>query len=413
MSYRDGPNLDAFGNLRTSSGIQLFGASQEYNFSPLLWDHFTAGGGTATHSTNTNSTVLSTAAATSGNRALRQTKVYHRYTPGKSQLAKLTGTLRKGAAPAGAAFAGVGYYDDRNGLFFRDSAAGVAVVVRTDTSGAVVESATAQADWNLDTMGGEGLSGVTVDWAKEQIFVIDFQWLGVGRVRFGLAIGGQIIYVHESVHANISTAAYIRTGCLPLRHEVFNSGGAGANISTESICGSVDSEGGVNEDAFYSTSYAAYIDAPMALDTTLRPVVTRRLRDTFNGLTVRGRAHLNGFDLRVGTNGIYWELRYNPTITLGGGGSAATANVDATHSISEIDTYAGAANTVTGGLIVANGFAEAGAGSTRIVTSFSGANARPLLGRTYAGARDSFTLCARSLTGAATLSLAAQLREQY
>lgn len=222
-----------------------------------------------------------------------------------------------------------------------------------------------------------------------------------------------MIYVHEAVHANISTAAYLRTGCLPLRHEVFNSGGAGSNISAEAICGSVDSEGGVNEDAFYSTSYAAYIDSPMALDTTLRPVVTRRLRDTFNGLTVRGRAHLNGFDMMVGTNNVYWEIRYNPTVNIGGGGSVVTANVDATNSISEIDTYVGAANTVTGGLIVGNGFAVAGSGSTKIVSSFAGSGARPLLGRTYAGARDSFTLVARSLSGAANLSFAAQLREQY
>lgn len=413
MDFKDGPALDAFGNLRVSSGIQLFGSSQEYNFGPLLWDHYTAGGGTATHSTDTNSTVLSTAAATSGNRALRQTKVYHRYTPGKSQLAKLTGTLRKGAAPAGTAFAGIGYYDDRNGLFFRDASAGAAVVVRSDTSGSVVDTAVAQADWNLDRMDGDGPSQITADWTKEQIFIIDFQWLGVGRVRFGLAVGGKVYYVHESLHANLSMAAYIRTGCLPLRIEAFNSGGAGANISIESICASVDSEGGVNEDAFYSTSYSAYIGAAMSLDTTLRPVVTRRLRDTFNGLTVRGRAHLNGFDLLVGTNNIYWEILYNPTVTLGGGGSAVTANVDATNSISEFDMYAGAANTVAGGLVVANGFAVAGSGSTKIVSSFSGANARPLLGRTYAGVRDSFTLAARSLSGAATLSFAAQLREQY
>lgn len=413
VSFRDGPNLDAFGNLRVASGVQLFGATQEYNYGPLLWDHFTAGAGTAVHSGAKNSTTLSTAAATSGARALRQTKLYWRYSPGKSHFVKMTGALRKGGAPAGAAFAGMGYYDDNNGVFFRDSAAGVAVVTRSDTSGSVVNDIVPQSEWNLDTLDGTGLSGITVDWTKEQIFVFDLQWLGVGRVRFGVAIEGVPLYVHEAMHANISTEAYMRTACLPLRGEVFNSGGAGANISMEMICASVDSEAGVSEDDFYSVSYSAYVDAPFTLDTTLRPVVTRRLRDTFGGFPVHGHAHLNAFELLVATNTIYWEIRFNPTVTIGGGGGSVTANVDTTNSISEIITYSGAANTLAGGLLVANGFAAPGIGNARGLSGFSDPGARPLLGRNYDGTRDTYTLSARSLTGAATIALAVQLKEQY
>jgi hypothetical protein len=412
MAFRDGPALDAFGRLRISDSVQLLGATQEYTFHPLTWDHFTATGGTATYSVSTSSTVLRTNAATSGARALRQTKVYYRYNPGKSHLIKLTGAIRKSGTPAGAAFSALGYYDDNNGVFFRSKSGGVYAVIRTNTSGSVAEVETVQSSWNLDKMDGTGSSGVTIDWTKEQIFIIDLQWLGVGRVRFGLFVDGSIIYVHEVLHENVATSVYMRTANLPVRYEVFNSGGAGSDISLEAICASVESEAGVLEDNFYPFAYSAYL-TPMSLDTTLRPVVTRRLRDTFNGLTVRGHAALADFQMRVGTNDIYWEIRYNQTVTLGGGGSATVNDVDSTYSISEYATYAGAANTVSGGVLIANGFMATGSGSVRTVSQVSQSDSLLLLGRTYANVRDSFTLSARAATGTATISLAVGIKEQY
>ena len=412
MAFRDGPALDAFGRLRVSDSIQLLGAAQEYTFHPLTWDHYTATGGTAIYSTATSSTVLRTNAATSGARALRQTKVYYRYNPGKSHLIKLTGTLRKSGTPAGASFSALGYYDDDNGVFFRGKSSGVYVVNRSNTSGSVAETEVLQSSWNLDKMDGTGSSGVTIDWTKEQIFIMDLQWLGVGRVRFGMFVVGAVIYVHEMLNANLTTAVYIRTANLPVRYEVFNSGGAGADISMEAICASVESESGVQEDNFYPFSYSAYL-TPMSLDTTLRPVITRRLRDTFNGLTVRGHSQLGDFQLRIGTNDIYWEIRFNQTIVIGGGGSATVNNVDTTNSITEYDTYTGAANTVSGGVLVASGFSATGSGAARAISQALLGDSLLLIGRTYANARDSFTLSARSMTGSATLSLAANIKEQY
>jgi hypothetical protein len=413
MALRDGPNLDAFGRLRISSPDSIFGASQEYNFHPLLWDHFTASGGTATHATLTNSSVLATASEASGARALRQLKVYLRYSPGKSQLLKLTGTLRKSGTPVGAAYGGIGYYDDGNGLYFRSDATGVAVVQRSDTSGSAVEERVYQPQWNLDKMNGTGPSGITIDWSKEQIFAIDMQWLGVGRVRFGLNVGGVLYYVHEFDNSNSKTAVYMRTACLPVRYEAFNGGGAGSNIAVEAVCSSGESEGGMHADDYYSFCYSAYL-TPASVDTTMRPLIQRRLRDTFNGLTVRGHAHLNGFDLSVTSNTIYWEIRYNATVVIGGGGSTVGPTlVDATNSISEFDTYTGTANTVTGGVLVSNGFAAPGSGSRSSTIAVHNTGARPLLGRSYGGTRDSYTLSARAMTNTAGESVAVQLQEQY
>lgn len=412
MKFADSANMDAFQRLRVSDPMSLFAASQEYSSHPLLWDHHTTSGGAATHQTTTNSTILSTAGSTSGARALRQTHVYLRYIPGKSHLIKMTGTLRKGALPTGAAKARIGYYDDGNGLFFEDASDGVHVVVRSDTPGAG-DTRYAQSAWNVDKMNGTGPSGITIDWAKEQIFIIDFQWLAVGRVRFGLQINGRLFYVHEQGHANRVSVVYMRTACLPPRYEVFNQGGAGSAVSVEAVCTAVESEGGTVEDDYYVFCYNAYL-TPVTLDSTMRPYVTRRLRDTFNGLTVRGHAHLDSFDLLIGSNPVYWEIRYNPIVTIGAGGTlVGPTNVDTAYSISEFDTYTGSNNTMTGGVVVANGLAAPGSGSNRNALSIHQPGARPLLGRTYAGVRDSYTLCARSLGNSSTMTVSIQLREQY
>jgi len=409
MAFRDGPNLDAFGRLRVSESVTLFGTSQEYNYHPLLWDHYTASGGTATYTQANNSTVLSTAGATSGARALRQTKLYFRYTPGKGQLVKMTGTLRKGSVPTSAAKTALGYFDDDNGVGFRDAAAGVAVFIRSNVSGSPVTTAVLQSAWNLDKLDGTGPSGKTVDWTKEQIFMVDLQWLGVGRVRYGLDLDGELVYCHEIDNSNSQTSVYMRTCNLPMRYEAFNDGGAGSNVSVEAICSSVESEAGVDEDDFYVFAYNAYL-SPVTLDTTLRPYITRRLRSNFNGLRARGHAHLAGFNLLIGTNSIYWEIRYNATLSIAG--VTTTTNVDTNYSMSEFDTYTGT-NTGTGGVLVANGFAAPGQGNNTSPLSVQNMGARPLLGWTYAGVADTYTLFARSMTGSATMSAAIALQEQY
>ena len=413
MTLRDGPQLDAFGRLRVSDPVPLFASSQEYNFHPLVWDHYTVSGGTAVHSISTNSSVLRTNAATSGARAIRQTKIYYRYYPGKSHLVKMTGTLRKGSVPSGAAFGAIGYNDDDNGVSFRDTSSGVSIIKRSNTSGAVTEVTVAQSAWNLDKLDGTGSSGITADWTKEQIFIFDMQWLGVGRVRYGIYTDGKLIYVHELMNANRFTEVYMRTACLPLRYEVFNSGGAGSDVAVEAICTAIESEGGVTEADHYPFAYNAYLSSPVSLDTTLRPIVTRRLRSSFNGVVPRGHAHLVSFQLNVGGNNVYWEVRYNPTVTLGGGGSIVTTDVDTTNSMSEYDTFVGANNTVTGGVVMYNGFGSSGSGSAKAVSGRQTGESLLMLGSTYAGVRDTYVLCARAMTGTANLSVSVELAEQY
>ncbi len=107
----------------------------------------------------------------------------------------------------------------------------------------IVDTPIGQSNWNIDKFNGSGISGLTIDFQKAQLFVIDFEWLSVGRIRFGFYLFGRIYYCHEITNINSLTAPYMLTPNLPIRHEIRLTSG---NVSLTQICSSVISEGGYN-----------------------------------------------------------------------------------------------------------------------------------------------------------------------
>ena len=408
IEYKDGTQLDAAGRLRTSTPTPLFSNTQEYTSAPLFIENYTAGTATATHTQALNSTILSTAATTSANRAMRHTKAYFRYQPGSSYLVKMTGVLAYSGTPTGASVARIGYYDDRNGIFFGRDATGYHVCIRSDTSGSVVNTELVyQTAWNMDKMDGTGISGLTVDFTKEQYFTIDFLWHGVGRVRWGLQIGGINYPIHQYTAANTLNNPYMRTANLPARYEVFNEGGAGSIISMLAGCMSLSSEAGAPTENSYTFNVGTkgVVSASLANTAAMTPIFSMRTVDTFNSLTYRGHIHIDNISFLTKTNDIYWELVFNSTLT----GATWANSVDATYSGIEYDL---AATAMTGGVVVASGYALSGSGSTtQFVSNIIENNL--ILSRTYANVRDTFTLCARGIGGAATCYADIDYTEQY
>ena len=82
-----------------------------------------------------------------------------------------------------------------------------------------------QSDWNIDTMDGHGPSGFELDLTKIQMAYMDYSWYGAGKVRFGFKDRlGKVIYCHHFLHNNRLTEAYMRSGNLPAKYEIFNNG---------------------------------------------------------------------------------------------------------------------------------------------------------------------------------------------
>lgn len=241
VTFEDSPSNDAFGRLRVSNPQTLFDSKQLYDSQALFWDdQETSGGGTgSSHSVANATTTISVSASTAGTR-VRQTFRRMNYQPGKSQLIFVTFTNFDTATGITKR---VGYFDGDNGLYFQSSGGTVSVVRRTKVTGSVVNNPVAQSSWNLDTMDGTGASGIELDFNATQIGIIDFEWLGVGRVRMGWVVDGNIYYCHEFNNANNLTTVYMSTPNLPVRYEISNDGTGGADTFGH-ICSSVISEGG-------------------------------------------------------------------------------------------------------------------------------------------------------------------------
>ena len=339
-------SVDAFGRLRVSEPYTIFDSKQlsaDANY--LYWSsmNLRTGDGTTgiTYDANKAQTTL-TVTSPNIERIVRQTKRYFNYQPGKSQLILLTFVL--GSAGEGVTKR-VGYFDDHNGLFLQCTSAGVSLVRRTYTTGAVTEETVLQPNWNLDTMSpiAPNPSGLTLDWTKSQILVLDFEWLGVGRVRLGFVVNGTIYYAHQFLNTNIYSTVYMSSSNLPLRYEISSASDKGPSDTLVAICGSVMSEGG-NQFTGCSISVDNRL-APVPVPSNsimvnkYRVILAMRLRPGYQYVTIQP-AVFNVFATQ--DSNFHWVLMRNPTIDVSSNPTtwgAATWTVD---NKTALEVYRGA-----------------------------------------------------------------------
>lgn len=284
-------NQDAFGRVRISDPVALLDSTFAYNLNPRIFEDISSGNGTASFLSNARAASLAITAGAPGVAGL-QSYQYTHYNPGKSHLILVTFDADPNANTFGAnqKFE-VGYFDDDNGIFARFDSTGPQFVQRSSVSGAAVDTAVAQASWNVDTLDGAGgvgnPSGVSLDETKSQILVIDLQFLGVGRVRIGFVISGFIFFAHEFNFANLNNGMYMQSATLPVRWMLTDTGVAGFNNS-EAYCCMVTTEGGNEQDRGIPFSIGnppgTLITAASGADTHL---VTIRPKLTFNALANR------------------------------------------------------------------------------------------------------------------------------
>ena len=236
----DDGTIDAFARIRMSEPYTIFDSKQIIDSGSLFWDVSGSSGALAQYSQSRASTTLYVSNSVSS--LIKQTKIRFNYQPGKSQL--ILTTFGGDTTPDGIVKQ-VGYFDDRDGIFFQISGSHNYVGIRSSVTGTPVDTLISQSNWSLDKLDGTGPSRYTLDLTKSQIFFTDFEWLGVGRVRFGFFIDGGAVYVHENLNANVSASVYMSSPNLPIRYAIHNITGTN-NGSFEQICSSVISEGGFN-----------------------------------------------------------------------------------------------------------------------------------------------------------------------
>ncbi len=311
ISFAEGsPSLDAFGNLRVSGATILGG--YEYTQDPMedLFYTTTATGGAVAHNIASSSLTLSTTAA-NGSSVSRTTNRYHYYQPGVGTLiintvylndTGKTGNVRRW-----------GYYDDNNGVYWELDETELHVVIRSSTTGAPLETHVSRNSWNGDKLDGTGLSGFTIDVTKANFYWIDFAWLGVGTVRFGvLAPDGSRIVCHTFRNPNANVAPYMATATLPVRFENINTAPTSGASELSLICSAVYSESVTD----YTYWRFADIEVTNKTITTDTPIVSARSAVTINGgVTNRVTTYPETLSVYVAGGDAKITLWYDPVLT--------------------------------------------------------------------------------------------------
>lgn len=342
MRGSDSFSIDAFGRWRTSGKGERFSAEFLYDKQPELFDEIVTGAGTITHNASSRDVTLAVVSADDGSGAHFPQHWHNPYTPVNSQLVDMTGTLDAAGIGGGTA----------------------AIVLRNGIT--ATETVIEQADWespNLD-----------IDWATSQIFQIDFQSLKVGRLRMSLVRGGLPALVHVITNDNIRVEGYWQYAALPAFWRIYNSGGmtiseigyaddsngiffrytlpANALAKVQAICVGIISEGGVallDMPGFQRTADRGV--TPVAVSTTLVPVISIRPSATFNSIVNRSLVIPEGFDIAT-DNAVRYVWLLNPTLT-----DASWASVNPLTSAVDVDI---AATAVTGGHAIASGYVSTG-----------------------------------------------------
>lgn len=375
-----GATVDAFGRLRTSSPFTLFDSQNRYQKDPQFSESLT-GSGTATYVANESSVDMAVTTA-SGDKVVRQSFRVFPYQPGKSLEVFATFVMNAGKTNLRQR---VGYFNTDNGLFFQVSGTTNSFVLRTNTSGTPSDARTVnQADWNGDKLDGTGISGLTLDPTKAQILYMDFEWLGVGSVRCGFVINGQIIICHTFNNANDLDKVYMTTAILPVRYEIENTGATASASTLTQICSTVISEGGYEQKS--ALSWARRTTALTGVTTTFVPLVSIQLKSTALGAVVipsvfRAIPIGSVLDYEV-------ALVKNPTLT-GASFTSNTTNVN-------LDVTASA---MTGGTIIDLTYVSGSNQGSGTATGTLEYNFDQQLGVSLAGVSDIFTLAVRTISG--------------
>lgn len=307
IKYSDSANLDAFSRLRVSQTTTLLDLKHLYDKLPLFIDEKNGGNGTAswadacvTMSTSTNSDYV-----------VRQSMKAAPYQSGKSQLVEASFT---NFATQSNVIKRVGYYTSGtasnygngfDGFFLESNGTNNSISFQIWKGGTNVLTATSSI-W-LDTDYQVSL----IDWTKTQLMFVDFQWLGVGRLRFYMVIDGTPRLFYEHTGMNNLATVYMDNPNKPIRYEIRQNGAGSGTFGM--ICSGVSMEGSINS-LYRTVSITDFTERTLATGGVDYAVLGIRLSTSQRQLGVS--AMLSAIDVLQTSNDNYLvTLQKAPTLS--------------------------------------------------------------------------------------------------
>lgn len=395
ISLSSGAQLDAANRLRVSQVTSLGDYRQTNDNLPLFFDEVDSGS-TETSTYDQSKGGVEMEVFLNGEYVIRQTKQWHNYSSGKSQLGEYTfsnfgvqtdvikrfGYFHSSTvAPYTANIDGIYLYNDGVSIYAKVTKDG------TDTHSAI------QSSWD-DPLDGSGDSGYTVDWDKFNVFVVDFLYLGGTAIRFGLFLGGNVVWFHKFVHANNKDSTMVIHPNQPVRYEIRSTGGAGTFTH---ICSQVASEGAVSEVGIIRSSNQGSGHTDANSTSSVYALVGIRLKLGYRNIAINPVR----FSVIGTTSNDYFliELRINPTV------AGTFTYSDEANSAVQSAKGSGTGNTVTGGTTIWSDYAA----STADIASEIDNALR--IGTQINGSQDTLVLCVQPLTSNIDVSGALTWRE--
>ena len=250
-----------------------------------------------------------------------------------------------------------GLTDGQDGYYFKLTSAGLSINMLRNS----VETSIARTNWNIDKFDGTGISGLTLDLTKGNIFRILFTWYGYGIIDFGLvatdSTNTQKVFSLHRMQPQAQTST--RTPNLPIKISISNNGTTAT--SNVYVAGRQYSVFGLISPTFRLNG--AYVYNASVANGSFSHALTIRKKSDFLGCAClpTGLIGLCTVDALI-------EIRTNTTLT--GGTFGNIPDQDANETAVEVNTTASA---VSGGIVLWIGVLTAGS-KENFVQNFSDIN---------------------------------------
>ena len=411
------PILDMFNRMPVVSPTTIFQTHAVHTPQYEIMDYVSTGTGAVVHDPLTS--IITLSADSGGGRAVRQSREYMFYQPGKLQSSFFTLNPRYAGTFDNSVAVRVGLFDDYRdksaesnkvsmGHFFELSGNSWFIVERSNSTDNVTNvTRIPQTNWNTDTLNGNrgtNPSGFLLSNEKCLIAFINRQWLGVGAVRMGFVINGRAIVCHLFSHVKIQIP-YTQNSRLPVRWEIEKVSGGSAGVATlASICASSQILGDYTPLGFISSLPLSITLSTQQVDTTLRPIFILRLRQAF----CRASIKVKNISIYGSAAGGYTIFK-NATVS---GSLTYTTHPD-TRSMTEYISFSGGSTstrTLTGGTAIDSGFFD---NKATVSDTFDPIEITSIHSfcSDIAGNPDTLVIAVCSLTGTANVRVAVQWME--
>lgn len=382
IKYSDSPNLDAFGRLRTSNITSLLEYKHTFHKLPLVICEATGGTITSTFDHLNSQVVMTTSANNSY--VIRQGKTVAIYQPGKSQLVEATfgnfqieaNVIKRVGAFSTTTVAP--YNSVLDGFVLESNGITNQISFQIWQSGTTTFSA-ATTSWLTDDY-----DVTNIDWSKGQLMMIDYQWLGIGRVRFSLFIDGvPRKFVAYSAGNNINHV-YMSNPNQPIRYEIRQLGAGSGQFNM--ICSQVSMEGSINSTQ-RTLGLMAFNTQNLATAGIKYPLVGYRIGSDLENVTIILDQIQSINATTPSKSDYYLTVEFNPTLSITPSFSGVT--------LTPIEyALGGGATVTTSGFVLATFLGTGGAAQVDSV-NFKDNMIRP--GVNIDGTRDEIWICASSV----------------